>query len=189
LLRRAGWEGPVLSGAVLPLKGRTPNAEPSSYLTVAPDDLTVARPEEDAARVTAIAEAMLAVPERFHLVTIGAMTNAAKLVQQHPEVRERWQSVPHGGGWRGGRSGTSCDVEAKVVLRELHLRWWGWMVATRCRGRRARFRRSGLISAEASVTGATRGAADAVRPIRWCRWSAIFLTRSRRVLVEEGGCG
>ena len=128
LLRRAGWEGPVLSGAVRPLQGRTPNAEPSSYLTVAPDDLPVARPEEDEARVAAIAEAMLARPEPFHFVTIGAMTNAAKLLQQHPEVRERWQSVVGMAGELEGRAewNVSCDVAgAKVVLRELHPRWVG----------------------------------------------------------------
>lgn len=126
-LRRAGCEAPVLSGAVLPLKGRTPGMEPSSYLTVAPS-LPVAQPENDEARLDAIAETMLALSEPFHFVTIGAMTNAAKLLQRHPALPDRWLSVICMAGELEGRAeyNVACDVEgARLVVKHLHPRLVG----------------------------------------------------------------
>lgn len=127
-LRRAGCNAPVLSGAVLPLKGRTPGREPGSYLTLAPNHLPVARPEDDEARIDAIAETMLSLPEPFHFVTIGAMTNAARLLQRHPAVQQRWLSVVCMAGELEGRAeyNVNCDVAgARLVLKRLHPRLVG----------------------------------------------------------------
>jgi len=92
MLDRLGLpEVPVLPGAMLPLGGGEVHQNTGSYNTLAPA-LPQQSPRDDGARVAAIAQAMLAVPP-FHLVTIGATTNAARLLAEHPQVTRQWQSV------------------------------------------------------------------------------------------------
>ena len=45
------------------------------------------------ARIDAIAKAMRPIGKPFHLLTIGPVTNAARLAMRYPDVAEQWQSV------------------------------------------------------------------------------------------------
>lgn len=128
LLTRLGQpETPVLPGATTPIRGVPPNREPGSYMRVAPE-MPFPAPEEDGMRVAAIAAAMGAVGEPFHLVTVGATTNAARLLGGHPEAAELWQGVTCMSGRLEGDAewNVKCDpAAAKVVVDRLHPRLVG----------------------------------------------------------------
>lgn len=121
LLTRAGISVPILPGCMQPMTGREISPAKWSYNTLAPDLLPLS-PGDDDARVDAIAEAMHQVNEPFHLVTIGAMTNAAKLITRRPSLARQWQSVTCMAGRLEGDPewNVYCDPSAaKAVLREL----------------------------------------------------------------------
>lgn len=121
LLDQAGLRTLVLPGAMRPLTGKDVAGERWSYNTVAPE-LPRPSPDDDDARIASIAEAMRASGAPFHFVTIGAMTNAAKLVMQHHDLRDLWQSVTCMAGWLEGDPewNVECDPPAaKIVCQQL----------------------------------------------------------------------
>jgi len=121
LLARGGVNVPILPGAMRPLTGKDIAISRRSYNTVAPK-LPQPSPDDDDRRVDAIAGAMRDVSAPFHLVTIGAMTNAAKLATRHPGLRDQWQSVVCMAGRLEGEPewNVYCDPPAaKIVCREL----------------------------------------------------------------------
>jgi len=127
LLDRAGARALVLPGAMRPLTGRHVVAGRWSYNTVAPE-LALPSPDGDDERIGAIAEAMRALGAPFHFVTIGAMTNAAKLATRHADVSGLWQSVVCMAGRLEGDPewNVSCDAPAaKIVCQQLHPRLIG----------------------------------------------------------------
>jgi len=123
MLRRAGLGGvPVLSGAAVRLGGDAAAEDASDWV---PSHGRLAPPlprvsaHDDAARVAAIAEAMLSISEPYHLLTIGPMTNAARLLRDHPEVWKRWSSVTCMGGWLEAQKAeynVECDVAAAQAV-------------------------------------------------------------------------
>jgi len=121
LLSRLGCEAPVLPGAAMPLQGGEPSLQAKSYLRLVPPEIFSGPPLEDATGIALVANAMLALPEPFHLVTVGAMTNAARLIRDHPEVRQRWLSVTCMAGRLEGKPEYNvwCDYQAAaIVFRE-----------------------------------------------------------------------
>ncbi len=97
MLAQAGISSvPVLAGASSPLGGDT-GAEDASDWMPSHGRLAPALPRlsacEDAERVEAIAQAMIAITEPYHLLTIGPLTNMGHLLTKHPNLRERWLSV------------------------------------------------------------------------------------------------
>jgi inosine-uridine nucleoside N-ribohydrolase len=121
LLKRAGVDAPVLPGAMASVRGAMLAGEPGSYNRLAPK-LEVPLSREDGARIARIAEAMARIEPGFHLVTIGAMTNAARLVQQRPKLAEAWSSVT----CMAGRLGADAEwnvsrdpLAAQIVCRRL----------------------------------------------------------------------
>lgn len=127
LLTRAGVQVPVLPGAMAPMAGAPPAQEPASYNVLAPSKPQLS-PEDDDARLDAIAAAMRGLGEPFHLVTIGAMTNAARLTERHPEVRRLWQGVTCMAGRLEADAEWNvwCDpLAAKLVCEQLSPRLIG----------------------------------------------------------------
>jgi len=121
LLARAGLKAPVLPGAVRPLTGRDVAGPAGSYNVLAPD-LPHPSPRDDEARIDAIAAAMQSASGPLHLVTIGAMTNAAKLRQRHPELAASWQGVTCMAGRLEGEPewNVRCDPPAaQAVCQQL----------------------------------------------------------------------
>jgi len=112
---------PVLSGAAVALGGDAAAEDASDWM---PSHGRLAPPlprdsaHDDAARVAAIAEAMLAIAEPYHLLTIGPLTNAARLLRDHPQVRKRWASVTCMAGWLDARGeyNVECDVPAAQAV-------------------------------------------------------------------------
>jgi len=83
----------VLPGSVAPVTGEQPaSVELPSHGRLAPG-LPPLSPAEDGDRIDAIAQAMIAYPEPFHLLTIGPLTNIARLLDRHPGITERWASL------------------------------------------------------------------------------------------------
>jgi len=84
----------VLPGAVSPLETRAPAHGDSlpTYGHSAPTMPTLS-PDHDEVRVAAIGAAMMAQTAPFHLVTIGPLTNVARLLTSIPEVSRCWESV------------------------------------------------------------------------------------------------
>jgi len=122
MLRRAGLSDvPVLSGAAIRLGGDAA-AEDASDWTPSHGRLAPPLPRlsahDDAVRVAAIADAMLSITEPYHLLTIGPLTNAARLLRDHPEVRSRWPSVTCMGGWLDAKAeyNVECDVPAAQAV-------------------------------------------------------------------------
>jgi len=119
LVRRAGVGAPVFPGAMGNMEGKIAAGEPGSYNRVAPR-LEPLPTTADDARVDSIAEAMEAITEGFHLVTIGAMTNAAKLVERHPDLAGSWRSVTCMAGRLSGDPewNVYCDAAAARIVCE-----------------------------------------------------------------------
>lgn len=93
MLQRAGFSQiPVLPGAVASFSGSSYPSGVGSYGRLGPAPEPVS-PEDDDSRLDAIADAMRRVGKPFHLVTIGPLTNAAWLVERHPEVAKQWETV------------------------------------------------------------------------------------------------
>jgi purine nucleosidase len=122
LLSRAGISQiPVLSGAAAPLGG-DPAAEDAGDWT--PSHARLAPPlprlsaRDDAARVEMIARAMLSIAEPYHLLTIGPLTNSARLLNKHPELSARWLSVTCMAGSLESRAeyNVKCDIEASRLV-------------------------------------------------------------------------
>jgi len=127
LLARAEVAAPILPGAVGPLAGEPISGELTSYLCLAPG-LPVVSPEDDDGRVETLAAEMAAVGKPFHMVTIGALTNAARLWQRRPEVTRQWHSLTCMAGRLEGTAewNVQCDpVAAKIVVDRLHPRLVG----------------------------------------------------------------
>ena len=124
MLARAGITTiPVLPGAVAPLVGGDgPGDWLPSHGRLAPE-LPRATPADDESRIAAIAAAMTGIPEPFHLVTVGPLTNIARLLQHAPDLPDRWLSVRCMGGWIDGRHpeyNLSADAPAsRIVLDRL----------------------------------------------------------------------
>jgi inosine-uridine nucleoside N-ribohydrolase len=120
LLARSALDVPVLPGATRPLTGQQVSGEPGSYNVLAPE-LPQLSPADDDARIDAIAAAMRGAAP-FHLVTIGAMTNAGKLCQRHPAVAASWLGVTCMAGRLEGDAewNVHCDPPAaQIVCRRL----------------------------------------------------------------------
>lgn len=122
MLRRAGLTGiPVLSGAAVRLGGDAAAEDASDWM---PSHGRLAPPlprlsaRDDAPRVELIAQAMLGVPEPYHLLTVGPLTNAARLLRDHPDASKRWLSVTCMGGWLEARAeyNVECDIEASRTV-------------------------------------------------------------------------
>jgi len=127
LLARAGDDAPVLQGCVRPLTGKDASHGKRYYNVLAPE-LPPLSPQEDDARIGAIARAMEAVPEPFQLVTIGAMTNAANVALRHPAVTARWQGVTCVAGRLDGEIewNIHCDpAAARITIEKLRPRFIG----------------------------------------------------------------
>ena len=121
LLKRARVDVPVLPGAMASLRGDEVTGAPASYDRLAPK-LEVPVPRDDDARVERIAQAMERIEPGFHLVTIGAITNAAKLLERHPKLARSWKSVTcMAGRLEGGPEwNVQCDPQAaQRVCRDL----------------------------------------------------------------------
>ena len=122
LLDRAGLARvPVLPGAVRPVSGEEPPEGAGSYGALAPE-MTRPSPEGDEARLAAIAAAMSAIPEPFHLVTIGPLGNISRLLDRHPEVAELWKSVTSMAGRLEGEAEYNVRADApaaKIVCERL----------------------------------------------------------------------
>jgi len=118
LLSRLGCSTPVVPGASQPLKGQEPRREAGSYLRLVPPDIFACPTGDDATMVSLIAKAMLALQEPFHLVTIGATTNAARLIRDHPEVAKCWLTVTCMAGRLEGKPEYNvwCDHGAARIL-------------------------------------------------------------------------
>ncbi len=130
MLRRAGARGiPVLPGAVSPLAVEYDDSGDwmPSHGRLAP---RMERPlaKQDGDRVEAVAQAMIAQPEPFHLVTIGPLTNVARLLDAHAGVVSRWAEVTCMGGRLEGDAeyNLQADVEAaRLTLERLRPRLVG----------------------------------------------------------------
>ena len=130
LLSRAGLgHVPVLPGASAPVTPgvRIGAPEPESYGLLAPR-MPAESPADDDDRVAAIGEAMAAVGEPFHLLTIGALTNAARLLHVRPDLRSAWSGVTCMAGRLEGPAeyNVRCDpVAARTVFSRVEPRLVG----------------------------------------------------------------
>jgi len=112
---------PVLSGAAVALGGDAAAEDASDWM---PSHGRLAPPlprlsaHEDTARVAAIAEAMLSIAEPYHLLTIGPLTNAGRLLRDHAKASKRWLSVTCMAGWLDARGeyNVECDVPAAQAV-------------------------------------------------------------------------
>ncbi len=121
MLHRAGRPGlPVLPGAVATCEGGGPSGEDLPAQGRHAPALPQLLPEEDAARIESIAQTMIAAPERFHLLTIGPLTNIARLVDRHPGIAERWLSITCMAGQleEGAEYNVKCDAAAARAVFE-----------------------------------------------------------------------
>lgn len=147
MLRRAeAGEINVLPGAVSPVVGTghsTAANSPLTYGHLAPSTPPPS-PDEDEARVAAVGAAMIAQPEPFHLVTIGPLTNVARLLTTRSEVSGCWGSVT----CMAGRLEGEAEYNARADV-----------VATRDALQAVR---PTIIGLEASSDTLTRGEAEAV---------------------------
>ncbi len=50
-------------------------------------------PADDEARIEALAKAMISADEPFHLLTVGALTDIARLLDHHAGIVAQWSSV------------------------------------------------------------------------------------------------
>ncbi|HUU54026.1 MAG TPA: nucleoside hydrolase [Armatimonadota bacterium] len=121
ILARAGAPRvPVLPGAMATFDGRHDDRNDVPAQAHLAPPLESLSPEEDEARIQSLAQAMIAVPGRFHLVTIGALTNAARLADRHPGIAGRWASVTCMAGQleRGVEYNIQCDPSAARLVFE-----------------------------------------------------------------------
>jgi len=113
---------PVLPGAMASFDGRRNERNDIPAQAQLAPPLEPVSPEQDDARIEAIAQAMVALPERFHFLTIGPLTNAARLADRHPGILERWASVTCMAGRleQGIEYNIQCDpAAARVVFERL----------------------------------------------------------------------
>lgn len=124
MLRRAGArEVVVLPGAVSPLGIDYDDSGDwiPTHGRLAPR-MERPRAKQDSERVEAIAQAMIAQPEPFHLLTIGPLTNIARLLDAHAGVVSQWAEVTCMGGRLEGDAeyNLQADVEAtRLTLKRL----------------------------------------------------------------------
>ena len=105
----------VLPGAVGPLSGEEGESDDlPPYGRLAPE-LPRSSADEDAGRIQGIAQAMIAYPKPFHLLTIGPLTNIALLLDHHPGVSERWTSVTCMGGRLEGEAEYNVRADAAAA--------------------------------------------------------------------------
>jgi inosine-uridine nucleoside N-ribohydrolase len=117
---------PVFPGSAMPLAGEWSPSDAGCYGGLAPALPPLSGSDDE--RMDAIAAAMAALPEPFHLVTIGALTNAARLLDRHAGLAERWQSVTCMAGRLEGSAeyNVACDpLAARQVARRLRPRLVG----------------------------------------------------------------
>jgi len=140
----------VLAGAATPVRGRKPDEKLYAYEKLAPADLPPlgsARgvpcdphggdpepaegpqmpPQEDEARLEAIASAMRA-SGAFDLVTIGPLTNIGRLISHDPTIVECWRSVTCMAGRLEGEPeyNVLCDpAAAEIAFRKTNPRLVG----------------------------------------------------------------
>jgi inosine-uridine nucleoside N-ribohydrolase len=138
LLVRAGLDVPrlrgcsaapavVLAGAVMPVRGRSPDEKLYSYERLAPADLPTMPPREDEARLEAIASAMRALGP-FDLVTIGPLTNIGRLISRDPTIVGCWRTVTCMAGRLEGEPeyNVFCDpAAAEIAFRKTNPRLVG----------------------------------------------------------------
>ncbi len=130
MLRRAGARGiPVLPGAVSPLGVDYDDSGDwlPTHGRLAPR-MERPRARQDGERVGVIAQAMSAQPEPFHLLTIGPLTNVARLLDAHAGVVSQWAGVTCMGGRLEGDAeyNLQADPEAtRLTLERLHPRLVG----------------------------------------------------------------
>jgi len=116
MLSRAGLADiPVLPGAIAPLGLDYQQGDfIPSHGRLAPE-LPRLSPDQDEERVAAIAAAMKAVPEPFHLLTVGPLTNIARLLDSNPEVTEKWEAVTCMAGWLDGNAEYNVQADPKAA--------------------------------------------------------------------------
>jgi len=123
ILARGGAPSvPVLPGAMTSFDGRPDDRNDIPAQAQLAPPLEPVSPEQDDARIKAIAQAMIALPEPFHFLTIGPLTNAARLTDRHPGIVERWASVTCMAGQleQGVEYNIQCDpAAARVVFERL----------------------------------------------------------------------
>lgn len=122
LARSGSAKVPVLPGAMASFEGRQDEQNDIPAQAQLAPPLEPLSPEQDDARIDAIAQAMVAIPERFHFLTIGPVTNAAYLADRHPGIAERWASVTCMAGQleTGVEYNIQCDpTAARFVFERL----------------------------------------------------------------------
>lgn len=122
LARSGAPRVPVLPGAMASFEGSQDERNDIPAQAQLAPPLEPVSPEQDDLRIEAIAQAMVAIPERFHFLTIGPLTNAARLTDRHPGVVERWASVTCMAGQleRGVEYNVQCDpAAARLVFERL----------------------------------------------------------------------
>ena len=131
MVTRAGAGGiPVLPGAMARLGAEYEQKGDwmPSHGRLAPSDLPRLSPVQDADRVATVAEAMMAMAQPFHLLTIGPLTNIGHLLTRHADVTAKWSAVTCMGGWIESEPeyNVHCDVTAaQMVLQRLNPRMVG----------------------------------------------------------------
>jgi inosine-uridine nucleoside N-ribohydrolase len=112
----------ILAGSVAPLAATTRGVESlPSHSRLAPQT-TPPDPAGDDERIDTIVQTMVSLPEPFHLVAVGPLTNIARVVQHNPRSVDRWQTVTCMAGRLEGEPeyNVACDpAAARAVLRAL----------------------------------------------------------------------
>jgi inosine-uridine nucleoside N-ribohydrolase len=109
------------------VRGRKPDEKLYAYEKLAPADLPQMPPQEDEARLEAIASAMRA-SGAFDLVTIGPLTNIGRLISHDPTIVECWRSVTCMAGRLEGEPeyNVLCDpAAAEIAFRKTNPRLVG----------------------------------------------------------------
>ncbi|UCC69012.1 MAG: nucleoside hydrolase [Armatimonadota bacterium] len=117
MLRRAGLPDiPVLPGAAH-AAADDPTQDIPSYGRLAPD-LPRLSTADDNERIAAIADAMMALPQPFHIVPVGPLTNVARLLERHPEVSSKWEGITCMAGRleESAEYNVQCDPSAARVV-------------------------------------------------------------------------
>jgi inosine-uridine nucleoside N-ribohydrolase len=116
MLNRAGLTDiGVLPGAIAPMGVDYQQADfMPSHGRLAPE-LPRLSPDQDEERVAAIAAAMKALPEPFHLLTVGPLTNIGRLLDRHPEVADKWSPVTCMAGWLDGKPEYNVQADPKAA--------------------------------------------------------------------------
>jgi inosine-uridine nucleoside N-ribohydrolase len=123
MVTRAGADDVhILPGAMAPMAATTHGVESlPSHSRLAPQT-TPPDPADDDERIERVAHTMASLPEPFHLVAVGPLTNIAHLVRRHSQAVDRWQAITCMAGRLEGEPeyNVACDpAAARIVLQAL----------------------------------------------------------------------